>query len=91
MNHRIILFLILGIDTLMLLFQTSQLSISYEEATLLYGDFSFLQFIIKSSINTFGNNDLALRLPMILIHQMSAILLYIISSRYLSCNRNRMC
>ncbi|MDQ1337189.1 MAG: hypothetical protein QG617_156, partial [Campylobacterota bacterium] len=76
MNRGLILFLILGLDALMLMFQIDELSISYNEALLLGADFSFLQLLIKSSIIIFGQNDFALRSPMILLHILSAILLY---------------
>ncbi|MDX9756944.1 MAG: hypothetical protein RBT52_05500, partial [Sulfurimonas sp.] len=68
MNVRYILFLILGLDALTLIFQSGELSISYYEALLVSGDFSFLQLLIKSSIFIFGQNDYALRLPMIALH-----------------------
>jgi len=82
MNHRLILFLILVIDATILLFQTSSLSISHAETLVLYGDFSFLQFIINTSIYFLGSNDFALRLPMIIFHILSAVLLYEISKDY---------
>jgi len=90
MTSRYIFFFILGIDALILFFQTSQVSISYEEASLLYGDFSFLQFLVKASIAIFGSNDFGLRFVMILFHIMSVILVYLISFRYLSSERNRL-
>ncbi|WP_324171175.1 hypothetical protein [Sulfurimonas sp.] len=90
MRYRYILFLILGIDALVLLSQTSSLSISYNESIILYGDFSFLQFIIKSSIQLFGQNDFALRFPMIVLHILSAFLLYEISNKYLKDDRSRL-
>jgi len=89
MNIRYILFLILGLDALVLILQTQELSISYQEASLLYGDSSFLQAYIKSSIFLFGQNDFALRLPMIVLHILSAILLYRISETYIKIQRNR--
>jgi len=89
MISKYILFLILGIDALVLFFQTSQVSISYSEAQLLYGDFSFLQFLIKSSISIFGQNDFGLHFVMILFHLLSALLIYEISKRYITQNRNR--
>lgn len=89
MNRGFILFLILGLDALMLIFQIDELSISYNEALLLGGNFSFLQLLIKSSIFVFGQNDFALRFPMILLHILSAILLYKISAKYLHVDRNR--
>ncbi len=90
MSPRQILFLILGVDALILFFQTFSLSISYYESLILYGDFSFLQFIIKTSIYFFGENDFALRLPMIVFHILSALLLYIISKKYLPSEKNRL-
>jgi len=89
MIHRFILLLILGLDALILFFQTSQISISYHEASLLYGEFSFLQLLINSSLASFGNSDFALRLPMISMHLFSVIFLYLISSEYIKQNRNR--
>lgn len=89
MNNRYILFLILGIDALMLILKMQELSISYDEASLLYGDFSCLQAIVKASIYLFGQNDFALRLPMIFFHIMSALLLFKISKKYLKDDRNR--
>ncbi|MDD2790757.1 MAG: hypothetical protein PHU40_08865 [Sulfurimonas sp.] len=90
MIHRLILFLILGVDAFVLLLQTSELSISYEEALLFYGDTSFLQLLIKLSFYSFGQNDFALRLPMIILHLMSALLLYEISKKYLIHARSRL-
>ncbi len=90
MSIRYILLLILGVDALILFFQTSELSISYHEASLLYDEFSFLQLIIKSSIYIFGNNDFALRLPMIFIHLLSALLLFGVSKSYLKHDKDRL-
>jgi len=90
MRYRYILFFILGIDALILYFKISDLSISYYEASLLYGNLSFLQIIIKSSIYLFGQNDIALRIPMISFHILSAILLYAISEKYIVCKKNRL-
>jgi len=90
MTLKYILFLILGVDALILFLQTSHISISYEEATLLYGEFSFLQLLVKTSISIFGQNDLGLRFVMILFHLMSAILMYVISKRYIALERNRL-
>lgn len=90
MNHRYIFFLILGIDAFILLLNTSELSISYHEAYMLYGDFSLLQAITKSSLYLFGQNDFALRLPMIVLHILSLLLLYEISKRYLKHKRDRL-
>lgn len=89
MNSRFILFLILGVDALILLFQTDKLSITYDEASSLYGSFSVLGQIVKISLTLFGQNDFALRLPLITMHLLSVLLLYQISSRYIKLEKNR--
>ncbi len=90
MNKYFILFLILGLDALFLLFETSELSISYTETTLLNGDFSLLQQIERASFYFFGQNDFSLRIPMILLHLLSAILLFRFSKNYLKYDRDRL-
>ncbi len=89
MSIRLALFLILTLDTLLLIFQIGELSISYNETLLLNGNFSFLQSLIKTSFYFFGQNDFALRLPMIILHILSAVLVYKISGKYLKISRNR--
>jgi len=89
MIPRLILLSIIGIDVLILLFQTSTISISSHEADLLYGGFSFLRAIEIISLSTLGQSDLALRLPMITFHFLSVVLLYNISKKYLLDIRNR--
>lgn len=81
---RVLFLLLLGVDALILLIQTTEISISYREALFLQGEFSFFQALIKSSLALFGNNDLALRLPMILLHLLSTILLFTISKSYVN-------
>ena len=90
MNPRYIFFLILGVDTLILLFQTSQLSISYSEAKLLYGEPSLLQFLVKLALHLFGQNYFGLRIVMMLFHLLSVILMYMISAEYIKLQRNRL-
>ncbi len=90
MNYKQILFLILGLDTLILLFQVTELSISYKEVLILEGDISFLQLLVNSSFYLFGRNDFALRLPMILFHIGSAILFYEVSKEYIKREKDRL-
>ena len=90
MIPRIILFLIIGIDISILFYETSTLSISHYEASLLYGEFSFIQLLENISFFLFGQNDLSLRMPMIILHVVSIILLYKISKKYLIDYRNRL-
>ncbi len=90
MIHRFIFVSIILIDAIVLFFQTSELSISYREAELLYGEFSFLQLLVNSSLLFFGQNDFALRLPMIVLHLLSIILLNEISKKYIPSAKNRL-
>lgn len=90
MTSKYILFLLLGVDALILFFQTSELSISSYETNILYGDFSFLQLITNISLNIFGHNDLSLRLPMMILHLFSVILLYLNSSKYLKYENDKL-
>lgn len=89
MSNRYILFFILGLDAFILIFQTGGLSISYNEAKLLGDEFSSLWFLIQSSLFFLGQNDFALRMPMIMLHVLSAILLFQISKKYVKLERNR--
>jgi hypothetical protein len=90
MNKFFILFLILGLDALFLFFETSQLSISYAELTLLNTSFSPLQILEQLSLAIFGKNDFALRLPMIVLHLLSALSLFSLSKKYLKFDRDRL-
>ena len=89
MRYTIIFFFILGIDGLNLFFQTSEISIAYRETLILYGAISPLQVLINISMAVFGQNDFALRLPMILTHLLSVILFYTISKEYMN-DKNRL-
>jgi hypothetical protein len=80
----------LGLDAFNLIYQTSQISISYRESLLLYGESSLLQSIIQLSINIFGHNDFALRLPSITVHLLSALLMFGISRHYLKDEASRL-
>lgn len=90
MSHRLILLLFLGADALILFFESSTLSISYNEAQILYQSSTVLHYIVTASLNLFGTSDFALRLPMIFFHLISVLLLYSISERYLRHDRDRL-
>lgn len=90
MRERALLFALLGINFLILLLQIKGLSIGYHEAQILYGDFSPLQWLITLSLNFFGHNDYALRLPMIMLHMVSVILFYDIAKFYVSRQSDRL-
>ena len=89
MTSRYILFLILGIDAIVLFFQTSQLSISHNEASLVYESGSFLSILVRFSLDIFGQNDFGLRFVMILFHLLSVVLIYLVSKKYISFDKNR--
>lgn len=67
------------IHAFILLFFTTQLSISYYEANIYFNQTNLLHYIINLSTAVFGENDLALRLPMILMFSIGAFLYYDIS------------
>lgn len=90
MKARIILFVLLGIDALILFFVTTDLSISYREAQIVYHADSLLHEIINASLLLLGNHDFALRFPMAVMHLVSVLLLYGISGRYLKKDRDRL-
>jgi len=76
--------LFLGINFLILVAEIHTLSISFYEATLLYGHPSLVKNTLTFFFFFFGMNDYALRIPMIVIHLLAATLLYKISDYYLS-------
>lgn len=90
MRERIILFLILGFDALVLLYEVSTLSITAHEADVLFNGNSFIHYLTQLSVTTFGYNDYALRMPMILFHLLSVLLLYQVSKPYVRRNSDRL-
>lgn len=84
MRERPLFLALLGINFLLLFAQIKGLSISYDEAKLLYGEFTPLQWITSLSLSVFGHNDYALRIPMIAFHLISTVLLFLISKPYVT-------
>jgi len=64
---------------LILLYFTSELSISFYEANTYYNKTNLLHYIIHVFTTLFGENDLGLRLGMILMHSVGAFLYYDVS------------
>ena len=83
MKHQLVFLLFLGLDVLILLYESSGISISFREARTLYDSHTLLSFIVDGSLSLFGQNDFALRLPMIGMHLLSVVLFYAITGRYL--------
>ncbi len=90
MKIRLILALLLGIDAFILYSELQDLSISYYEAEIIYAQNSLLHYLITTSLALFGHNDLALRLPMMVMHLLSVVLLFRISKQYLTYDRDRL-
>ncbi len=84
MSNKIFLILIIAINFLFLLYGISTISISYNEAVILYEQKSFLNYFITFFLDKFANNDYVLRLPFVLFHIGSLILVYKIGKFYFS-------
>ncbi|SFV74494.1 membrane protein [hydrothermal vent metagenome] len=90
MKSKILLFILLFFDGVLLLHQTSSLSISYKEALFIENQTKLLSHIIQISFNFFGKNDFALRVPIIIIHLLSTLLVYLTSKPYLKDENSRL-
>ncbi len=90
MNIRLILFLLIAADIVLLLYGVSTLSISYKEAVVFFDNRDFLHYIVKFSTSVFGQNDYALRMPFILFHTGSILLMYEISKYFLKKDSDRL-
>ncbi len=90
MRERIILLLILGFDAVVLLYSVSTLSITAHEADVYFNANSFVNYITHASTALFGQNDYALRLPMIIFHLLSVVMLYVVSKPYVKRNTDRL-
>lgn len=77
------IFLILVVNTLFLLYGISTLSISYYEAQIYFNESGLLHWFVNFSCSVFGQNDYALRLPFVIIHIASTILIYKVGKPHL--------
>lgn len=75
--------LVIVTSVLFLLYGVSSLSIRYEEAVILFEGSSLVHYLVYFSTKLFGQTDLALRLPFILLHVASLVLLYKIGKLFL--------
>ncbi|WP_291953043.1 hypothetical protein [Campylobacter sp.] len=73
------LFAFLLLDFCALLYGVSTLSISYNEAKIFFYDHSLIAMISRLGTTILGQNDYGLRIPFILLHSFSCILLYILA------------
>jgi hypothetical protein len=89
-KERLLLLILLGVDALILLLEIGGLSISHREAKTFFEADSFLHYILHLSTALFGQNDFALRLPMLLMHLLAVVLFYRVTSDYLSRTADRL-
>ena len=66
------------------------MSISYDEAHIYFTHLGIAGYLSHLFVPLFGQNDISLRLPMILLHLWSSFLLYRLSFYYLKFERNRL-
>ncbi|MFV0481896.1 MAG: glycosyltransferase family 39 protein [Campylobacteraceae bacterium] len=83
MKETTSVFLIIFINVLFLLYGISTLSISYYEADIFFNDRNLIHYIVQASCKLFGQNDYALRLPFIILHVASTVLLYKVGKPHL--------
>jgi hypothetical protein len=74
--------LILAIDLLFLLWYGSTLSISKYEANIFFYADGWIHQLLEIATTLLGQNDMALRLPFLLMHLINAILIVLISLKY---------
>ena len=78
-----LVFIVIITSILFLLYGVNSLSISYDEAVILFEGTSLVHYLVYFSTTIFGQTDLALRLPFILLHIASLVLLYKIGKLFL--------
>lgn len=83
MRERLFLGLILLFSAAALMFETQTLSISYDEAEIYFNAHTIVHYLAHASTSLLGQNDLALRLPSIILHLLSIFLLYKIGKLFL--------
>lgn len=83
MKERLFLLLIFVVSGILLAYGTQSISISYAEANTFFFGNNLVHYLARYSTQFFGQNDFALRLPFILFHFASILLLYKIGKLFL--------
>lgn len=83
MRERLFLLLILVISGALLSYGAQSISISYDEANIFFNENNLVHYLAVYSTHLLGQNDFALRLPFILFHLASILLLYKIGKLFL--------
>ncbi|MDR1452071.1 MAG: hypothetical protein LBI57_07075 [Helicobacteraceae bacterium] len=73
--------LFLALDAAFLLLYAPTLGVNAHEARLFFGDDDALGALLRFSVSTLGQNNLAIRAPFILVHIFNAAMIYIVSRR----------
>lgn len=81
-QYNKIVYFSLIITTIVLIFVSNTLSISYKEALNFFHNNSLLSILTNISTTIFGQNDIALRLPFLCFYFFSVILLYVNTKNY---------
>ena len=81
-KYNLIFISLLFISFLLLLNTANSFSISYDEAINYFYNFNELTILTQFSTSLFGQNNIALRLPFILIYLASVIFLYQLTKNY---------
>lgn len=83
MRERLFLLLILLISSALLTYGAQSISISYDEAYTFFNGNDLVHYLAVYSTQLLGQSDFALRLPFMLLHLVSIILLYKIGKLFL--------
>lgn len=83
MKERLYLLLIFVLSGALLLYAAQSISISHDEANIFFNGSNLVHYLALYSTQLFGQNDVALRLPFILFHLASIVLLYKIGKLFL--------
>ena len=89
MKENLQIFFILFISSLCLILETQSVSISHGEAQIYFGPHGLLYYISHLFTSILGQNDLALRLPFIILHVLSLFLIYKIGKLFLKRKSDR--
>jgi len=88
-QYHIIISLILLFALSILLFTANHLDISYMESVNYYYNFNELTILTHISTSIFGESNISIRLPFIIIYLISSILLYKLSKKYITHKRDQ--
>lgn len=88
-NKSLTLFALCALELIFIIYCANGLNISYYEAKIFFDSNEFVGFIARLSCKIFGQNEFALRAPMVILHILSVILLYKVSKFYLKFQMDR--